>query len=247
MVFITGDCHGNFRKFGRRHFPEQEAMDRDDYMIICGDFGGVWADTPEERYWLDWLEQRPFTTLFIDGNHENFDRLNALPVQNWHGGNVHYVRPHVLHLTRGQLYEIGGRTFFTMGGAQSHDIEDGILDPAEPDFKDRYSHLKRMGSRFRVLGRSWWPEELPSDAEYLIALETLERANWKTDYVVTHCAPTHIALSMSRHNEADALSDFLEMVDQRLEYTAWFFGHFHDNRIVAGKHILLWEQIVQIP
>lgn len=247
MVFITGDCHGNFRKFDRRHFPEQEAMDRDDYIIICGDFGGVWADTPEERYWLDWLEQRPFTTLFIDGNHENFDRLNALPVQNWHGGNVHYVRPHVIHLMRGQLYEIGGKTFFTMGGAQSHDIEDGILDPAEPDFKDRYSRLKRMGSRFRVLGRSWWPEELPSDAEYLTALETLERANWKTDYVVTHCASTHIALSMSRHNEADALSDFLETVDRRLEYTAWFFGHFHDNRIVAEKHILLWEQIVQIP
>lgn len=38
MVFITGDCHGNFRRFGRRYFPEQETMDRDDYMIICGDY-----------------------------------------------------------------------------------------------------------------------------------------------------------------------------------------------------------------
>ena len=53
MVFLTGDCHGNFRKFGRRYFPGQETMDREDCMIICGDFGGVWADTPEERYWLE--------------------------------------------------------------------------------------------------------------------------------------------------------------------------------------------------
>lgn len=38
MVFITGDCHGNFRRFGRRYFPEQEAMDRDDYIIVAGDY-----------------------------------------------------------------------------------------------------------------------------------------------------------------------------------------------------------------
>ena len=119
MVFITGDCHGNFRRFGRRYFPEQEAMDRDDYIIVAGDFGGVWADTPEENYWLDWLEQRPFTTLFVDGNHDNFRRLDTFPVRTWHGGSVHQIRPHVLHLMRGQLYEIMGKTFFTMGGAKT--------------------------------------------------------------------------------------------------------------------------------
>ena len=247
MVFMTGDCHGNFRRFSRRYFPEQETMDRDDYVIICGDFGGVWSGTPEEAYWLDWLKEHPFTTLFVDGNHENFEMLNSFPVHTWHGGTVHYVRPHVLHLMRGQLYEIGGRSFFTMGGARSHDIEDGILDPGAPDFRTRYTNLKRAGKhRFRIQGRSWWPEELPSDGEYLAALETLERVNWRADYVITHCAPTKIALSMSRHNEADALSDFLELVDQRLEYEAWFFGHFHDNRAIDRKHDLLWEQIVQM-
>ena len=247
MVFITGDCHGNFRRFGRRYFPEQETMDRDDYIIVAGDFGGVWADTPEENYWLDWLEQRPFTTLFVDGNHENFRRLDTFPSHIWHGGSVHQIRPHVLHLLRGQLYEIGGRTFFTMGGAKSHDVENGILDPADPNFRAQQSALKRSGrNRFRVLGRSWWPEELPSDEEYHTALKTLERTNWQVDYVITHCASTRIALSMDRHNEADHLTEFLEMVDRRLKYEYWFFGHFHDNRSVDQKHILLWEQIVQI-
>lgn len=222
-------------------------MDRDDYIILCGDYGGVWSDTPEEKYWLDWLEEKPWTTLWVDGNHENFDILNSFPVHHWHGGNVHYVRPHVIHLMRGQAYEIAGNTFFTMGGAQSHDIEDGILDPAAPDFQIRYSGLKRAGRRrFRVLGKSWWPEELPSDEEYLTAMETLERIGWKADYVITHCAPTSIALAINRRNEPDRLSDFLDMVNSRLDFQHWFFGHFHDNRAVDAKHILLWEQIVQI-
>lgn len=37
-------------------------------------------------WWRSWLNDRPFTTLFVDGNHENFDLLNAYPVENWHGG-----------------------------------------------------------------------------------------------------------------------------------------------------------------
>ena len=69
MIMVTGDCHGDFGRFKVRHFPGQEAMDRNDYIIICGDFG-FWSDTPEEEYWLDWLEEKPFTTLFVDGNHE---------------------------------------------------------------------------------------------------------------------------------------------------------------------------------
>ena len=60
--------------------------------------------------------------------------LDEYPVEQWHGGNVHKIRPHVIHLMRGQVFELQGRTFFTMGGAQSHDIADGILDMDCPDF-----------------------------------------------------------------------------------------------------------------
>lgn len=246
MVYVTGDCHGNFQRFGMRYLPGQKAMDRDDYIIVCGDFG-FWSDTPEEEYWLDWLEKKPFTILWADGNHENFTRLNELPVHEWHGGKVHFIRPHVIHLMRGQLYSIEGHTFFTMGGAQSHDIEDGILDPEAPDFEETLRRLRDQDrKRFRVLGRSWWPEELPSDAEYMEALETLERARWKADYVITHCAPTSIARTMNRHYQPDALTDFLELVNKKLDFKCWFLGHYHGNRILTAKHILLWEQIIQI-
>ena len=42
MIYATGDTHGNFQRFAPEHFPEQAGMTKEDYMIICGDFGGVW-------------------------------------------------------------------------------------------------------------------------------------------------------------------------------------------------------------
>ncbi len=165
-AYITGDTHGGFQRFGMKYFPEQKKMNREDTVIIAGDFGGLWGGTPAEEYWLDWLEDKPFTTAFLDGNHENFAMLNALPERLWHGGRIHEVRPHVLHLMRGQVFDIEGYTFFTMGGAASHDIQDGILDPNAPDFLDEYRWMALSGAMFRVLRKSWWPEEMPSESDF---------------------------------------------------------------------------------
>lgn len=93
---------------------------------------------------------------------------------------------------------------------------------------------------------SWWTQELPSDAEYAEARKNLTLHDWQVDYIITHCAPTSIALTENRHNVADRLTDFLEEVRQRAEYRYWLFGHYHDNRMIDDEHILLWEQIVQI-
>lgn len=137
-IYITGDTHGDFQRFGSKYFPQQKEMSREDYVVIAGDFGGLWDGSQKDQYWLDWLNKKPFTTLFVDGNHENFDLLNTLPEKEWNGGRVHVVREHVLHLMRGQVFDFGGLTWFTMGGAASHDIQDGVLDPAAPDFEHRY-------------------------------------------------------------------------------------------------------------
>ena len=134
MIYVTGDCHGNFARFEQKHFPEQANMTKDDTVIITGDFGGVWFGDSRDDETLDWLERLPFTLVFVCGNHENYDALERYPVVEWHGGKVHHIRPHVLHLMRGQIFELEGHRFFTMGGAKSHDIEDGILEPDAPDF-----------------------------------------------------------------------------------------------------------------
>ena len=222
MIYVTGDCHGNFARFEQKHFSEQANMTKDDAVIIAGDFGGVWFGDSRDDETLDWLERLPFTLAFVCGNHENYDALERYPVDDWHGGKVHRIRPHVLHLTRGQIFELEGCRFFTMGGAKSHDTN------------HRINHI------------SWWRQELPSDEEYSEALQNLERYNWQVDYIITHCAPTSIALAGSRHNEADRLTDFLQEVRERATYHYWLFGHYHDNRAIDEKHILLWEQIVRV-
>ena len=222
MIYVTGDTHGNFRRFQPEYFPEQAGLTKNDVVIIAGDFGGVWFGDSRDDETLDWLERLPFTLAFVCGNHENYDALERYPVAEWHGGKVHRVRPHVLHLMRGQVFELESYRFFTMGGAKSHDTN------------HRINHI------------SWWRQELPSDEEYSEALQNLERYNWQVDYIITHCAPTSIALMGSRHNEADRLTDFLQEVRERAKYYYWLFGHYHDNKAVDEKHILLWEQIVQI-
>ncbi len=136
MIYATGDTHGNFQRFAPEHFPEQAGMTKEDYMIICGDFGGVWDGGKKEERNLDWLEDLPFTTLFISGNHENFDLLRKYPTEEWNGGKIQRIRPHVIHLMRGQIFDLQGYSFFTMGGARSHDIEDGILNPKHPITKN---------------------------------------------------------------------------------------------------------------
>lgn len=246
MIFATGDTHGDFRRFGSKTFYEQKSMTRDDYVIICGDFGGLWDDSAEEQHDLRWLEEKPFTVLWVDGNHENFTLLGQYPVEEWHGGKVHRIRPNILHLMRGQLYEIDGYTFFTMGGGRSHDVQDGILDPADPKFKyDLYWKSTRF-EMFRIKGVSWWPEELPNANEYEAAIKTLEQANWEVDYVITHSAPSNIVAEINRRYETDQLTDFLEEVRSKLKFHYWLFGHYHDNRNIGNNFVLLYEQIVQV-
>ena len=78
MIYITGDTHSDFSRFSEDKFPIQKEMTKDDYVIICGDFGGVWTfeeESNREKEALDWLNEKNFTTLFVDGNHENFTRL----------------------------------------------------------------------------------------------------------------------------------------------------------------------------
>ena len=222
MIYVTGDTHGNFRRFQPEYFPEQAGVTKNDVVIIAGDFGGVWFGDSRDDETLDWLERLPFTLAFVCGNHENYDALERYPVAEWHGSKVHRVRPHVLHLMRGQVFELESYRFFTMGGAKSHDTN------------HRINHI------------SWWRQELPSDEEYSEALQNLERYNWQVDYIITHCAPTSIALMGSRHNEADRLTDFLQEVRERAKYYYWLFGHYHDNKAIDEKHILLWEQIVRV-
>ena len=152
MVFVTGDTHGDWKsRLNRYVFPEGVELTKDDYVIVCGDFG-IWDDSPREHANLDWLENKKFTTLFVAGNHSNYDILDNLPVEEWHGGKVNFIRPSVIHLMRGQIFDINDRSFFTFGGASCHDIPDGVLEPDDERIESWY----KMRKMFRINHLSWW-------------------------------------------------------------------------------------------
>lgn len=246
MIYITGDTHGDFSRFATGRFPPQRSMTKNDFVIICGDFG-IWDRSAENRYWIDWLEDKPFTTLFVAGNHSNYDLLKEFPVENWNGGKIQRVRPSVIHLMRGQVFIINGKRFFTMGGASSHDIEGGILDPDAPDFDCRRRLLIRQGACFRVNHISWWKEEMPVEKEYQEACNNLNACGWKADYIISHCCPSSVQdIIGSGFYQPDALTDFFEGLRERLSFRYWFFGHYHDERILFQKYILLYRRIINL-
>lgn len=250
MIYITGDCHQDFERFNIDVFPEQKEMTKDDCVIICGDFGGVWnrnEESSREAKLMDWLENRPFTTLFVDGNHENFDRLYAYPVEKWHGGKVHKIRPSVIHLMRGQVFEIDGKSIFAFGGVSSHDIAGGILEPDDPDFKKKKKKLDQGWYPYRVNHVSWWKQELPSEEEMQEGIENLAAHDNKVDFIVTHCcaSSTQNLLGGGLY-KTDILTEYHEKIRQNTSFKKWFFGHYHDNRNVNMEEILIYEQMIRI-
>lgn len=246
-VFVTGDTHHDFKRLqdralaGLTRYP-----DEGDFLIIAGDFGGIWDGSQDDEETLDWLNSRPFTVLWVDGNHENYDLIAKYPVESWHGGMVQFIRPRVIHLMRGCVYQFEGRRFFVMGGASSHDVQDGILEPDDPDFERRFRALYRRRAMFRVNHVSWWQEELPSEEEYERARRSLADCGNDVDYIITHCAPSSIQELLVGSGSSDELTDFLEEVRISTDFRYWLFGHHHGNCMIDGKYGLLYENIVQL-
>lgn len=186
-------------------------------------------DDQSDAKWLEWLNNQPWTTLFVDGNHENHQRLNSYRVNEWHGGKIHMIKDSVYHLMRGQVFDLDDKSFFTIGGAYSHD------------------------KQWRIEGQSWWPEEVPSTEERLEAIDSLSKHGWKIDYVITHNAPISIAQCIIRgkwDRTTDEYEQWLQSeVADKLDFKRWYFGHHHMDFGIGddGKYRVLYDDIVTIP
>ena len=252
MIYITGDCHADWRKFSTESFPEQKDMTRDDFVIVCGDFG-LWHDNSTEQWWFKWFEEKNFTLLFVDGNHENFDRLygDEFEVVDFHGGKAHKIRENIYHLMRGYIFELEGKKFFAFGGASSHDINDGILNLEdyndEKELIKTYNKFTRAGKLVRINHLSWWQEEMPSDEEMKFGKQNLADNENKVDYIISHCCPQTVAALLSRgYYKSDKLTDYFNEIKENTSFNKWFFGHYHDDTQILENFILLYHQIIRI-
>lgn len=243
MIYVTGDTHGrsDWGKLHPQSWPLGQTLTRDDLVIICGDFGAVWSMGPRDHEEFAWHESQPWTTLWVDGNHENHDIIDTFEVSERFGGRVQEVPgyPHVIHLMRGEVYDLPvsaeeSARFFVMGGAPSWD---------------------RI---WRTEGTSWWAREMPSRAEYYHATASLDRADWSVDYVLSHEVPysamaealggAYLTTHKSPpHNE---LSDFLQHVDEKLDkdrLRMWYAGHYHVDRMAMDdRHCVVFQQVLPL-
>ena len=255
-VYVTGDIHGDPVRFSSSRFYVQKEFSGDqdeNIVIILGDFGLVWnkdGESKDEKWWLDWLESKSFTTVFVDGNHENHKRLGEYKIREWHGGKVHEIRPHVLHLMRGEVFNIEGKKFFAFGGASSHDIKDGIVDGDDPKWKEKATDLYRQGKcMFRIKGLSWWKEELPSEDEMQHGLDMLKENNNTVDFIITHSPSTVELYRMGgRLYKSDVLSNYIDEVKRLTNFTydKHFFGHMHVDKAIDTNDICFYERIERI-
>lgn len=217
MIYVTGDTHGDIIRFIENNMEDSD-WTQDDFLIICGDFGFVFLDSEQERQKLDYLETKPYTICFCDGNHENFPKLFSYPQEEWNGGKVNRIRNNVFHLMRGQVFLIDGKKIFTMGGAYSI---------------DRY---------MRTLNKSYWEEELPNNGEYREAIQNLKENNNSVDVIITHTAPREIIRRMGKYPDAHdmELTGFLEWVMYEVKFDHWYFGHWHMDKVIDKKYTAIY-------
>lgn len=236
MIFVTGDTHREFRRLGTKAWTEGRFLNKSDYLIVCGDFGLLWETTKsdEELYWTSWLNEKPWTTIFVDGNHEGFPRLMALEQVQMFGSVVGKVSDSIYHLRRGEVYSVpdtlnSSKKIFTFGGAASAD-----------------KHMRREYV-------SWWPEEQPSYAEMEKGLANLAKHNNEVDVVITHTIPFGLFPSLEmgsiRFNIKDVAEEYLGEVRKILKFKKWHFGHWHINKAFSFEGQLfhgLYEDVVRL-
>ncbi len=233
MVYLTGDLHGeiDFYKINRIP-PDCEKL------IILGDFGVIFDpdETETEKNLLNKLEKLEIPILFIDGNHENFTRLNAFPRENKFENEVGVIRNNIFHLLRGNIYNIDDNKIFVMGGGLSID------------------------KKYRTENISWWKEEEPSREEIENAFNSLEAVNNTVDYIFTHSMPSKLKSYLkgsfiengfydSKGSSHSYTEKFLDEL-LNIEFRIWYFGHYHTNIIIEdekyGKFVGLYEEFVPL-
>lgn len=223
MVYITGDMHGDEERLYDREWFK---LKKGDILIVCGDFGYLWNGSEKEKEYIEYLGSRKFTVAFIDGTHDNLDIINRCRTTYWKGGKIHRISGNLIHLMRGQIFNIDGMSFFTFGGGESND-------------KD-----------MRIENGLWWKEEMPSPKEMADAAVKLDGVGRRVDYIITHEPPSLVKSAMLLRSGSEQgvnkLNGYFEEFDEMCEYKHWYFGSMHEDRKVTPKHTCVFRRILPI-
>ena len=220
---VAGDTHGtlDIGKVVQYYNKHDGEFTKDDYLIILGDVGVCGFSPSVEAETREILRNLPVTTLFIDGNHENFEMLNSMPLVEFHGALMHQIDKHIFHILRGEILTLEGKTFLCIGGGNSID------------------------KMYRIPYISWWPEEEITYHDVDNAIANLGKVNNKVDYVLTHCCDSATVVKAFGFRR-DSSTDQLMFIDKVVNYKHWYFGHYHFDREINEKKSCLYNSIVEL-
>ncbi len=210
MIYLISDLHGKIDFAGIKEYCN--VAQKDDLLIILGDVGLEFEDTEENRKFTEFILAIDKNIAIVDGNHDNFAFLNSFPTEDWNGGTVGRITKNILHLKRGNIYNIQGKTFFVFGGCKS-----------SPKWKE-------MGL--------WHEGEEPTEEQLALAHENLKKCNFKVDYILTH----KYEQTPTRGTVCESLREFTLFLEENVEYKQWYAGHWHRNMQVDEKHTLVYDQ-----
>lgn len=222
-IYIIGDTHSYKEMY---KILDINHLSKNDFVIVAGDFGLILPDLQFSLF--EALNQKEFTTLFVDGNHEGFEVLNSYPIDIWNGGKVHKISDKIIHLMRGQVFEILGKKIFTFGGAET------------------------IGKERSIIGIDWFKEEIPNYQEMDEGISNLEKHNNKVDYIITHTCRTYTLHYLCLTNDfspyPDCLSEYLEYINDIVEYNHWYFGHFHLDieNVATDKETAIYNKLIKL-
>ncbi|MBE6787488.1 MAG: hypothetical protein E7537_03980 [Ruminococcaceae bacterium] len=214
MIYFLSDLHGdlNFKPF----FDYLETAKQDDLLIILGDVGIEFEKTAENKEFSKKFLSSNKKIAFLDGNHENFEFINSFSLDNWNGGKVHRLSENIVHLMRGEIYKINGKTFFTFGGCKSS------------------AKWKEMGL--------WFDGEEGTEEEFHNAYKNLENHNNKVDYILTHKRERR----EYKDGVSQPLYDLCMFIEDNVKFQCWYSGHWHVKQKFDDKHIALYDELVEL-
>lgn len=225
MTYITGDIHGvpwRIHKFAKKF-----NLTTDDTIVMLGDVGANYFGDERDAQMKNALSKHPVTILCVHGNHEMRPwEAGEYHLKEWKGGLV-YVddhHPNLLFAKDGEIYNIDGYRCMPIGGAYSIDA---------------YYRI-RMGS-------GWWASEQPS-AEIKAFVEK-QLAETEIDVIFSHTCPSKyepIETYLPYVNQKDvdkSTEHWLDTIEDRYTYSAWFCGHWHIDKRIDKLHFLFktWE------
>lgn len=219
-LFVTGDTHGgiDMSKLNSRHFRNTD-LTKEDILVIMGDAGFVWNGGGEEKFWQKFLDDKPWTTFCVLGNHEAYPLIERLPIVDFHGAPAHKVNNSIYYAISGEVYNLCGKKCLVVNGADSHD------------------------KAFRKEGISWWKQEKITQDDADKALATLSQHNDKVDFIFTHTGGTEVCKMLGF---SPTSSDFmLDLILNTAEYDEHFCGHYHVDKLI-DKTRVLYDDVMMI-